>query len=1405
MGRRKKVVALISAVVVLAFAILAYFSVQKYRAGEINAPEAPKVTWTGAGTDDLCGGQLGSGNWWSCPLNWSTGVLPSQADDVIFDSSSSKNAVIDSLFPGAVNGITLYSNYGGTVTQQRDLSILKDFQQHGGVFNSNPTYQFGVGGSFYVADNQVSDGTVNAIRSDSQGNIYIGGTFTSISGLPIKYFAKFDGKKWSAVGDEFDNVINAIAVDSQDNVYVGGTFSKIGNLTVNGIAKWNGANWSDLAGGLTDGYGATPTSTTVKILVIDDQDRLYVGGTFESAGGVGRVNHIARWTGANWEKIGNGVGSTVTAANDGNSYLNGYVNNIIIENNSDPAAVDKDIYLGGSFSNICGNDLCNTNNTVGNHLIKYDGKTGVLSSLGGMKSAVGSMIFDSINRLTVYSGSGITSGSGSTCSIGYLENGVWYCHNTYGGSINRFIKINGVVYAGGTNNWPGALTNFNEAIKGAPNYNYYASSVPLGSGVDGTVYDLANVGGVLYAAGSFTGGIVKYLPAETNKAKQLVSPFQRSMFSRYSGDGTIGSAYQVFDVYGLQAAKLVPDKYYALANDIDGSTTTRWNETNGFLPIGTQMNAFSGNFQGNNHSINGLSLAGFDQYAGLFGYINKTGVVSGLNITQAALSSNKSVKYVGILAGKNLGLLSNINVSGAITINSPSSNPGQSIGGAVGYNTNLNYGTRAAQTGVPDYSPTVNYAVNDKVFSARVYVAIKPSIGVPVDNTTYWRGTGDVDVFSLSNITANVNITGTNISDVGGILGTQEKIAIKTGGYPYLYEASRIFEILSGLNSSGSIHLTNSWGNIGGLVGRQDYEFATIKDSVSSSSIELVNADATGILGNSTENIGGIAGYSFGPILNSHASGNFNLTVNGENIDLNNIGGVVGKIDNPSSLNPILDTSYSEVNIVINGSNGAVFGVGGLVGDSKIAPIKDSYSQGNITVDSTGVIRNIGGLAGSIFQSNITNSYSSNGLSVDNHTASNQLATGNIGGLAGLTVDSNIDLSKSTGSVTVNGDSSCTNAGAIGGLVGNFAGGPSYYIKRSFASGNISANCVAVGGLAGIAAGNIDQSFATGSTQGMIKVGGLVGYALGGGLGNTISNSFAYGDVTSNATSGTSSYTGGFLGFSRNTFISNSYSLGRVSGQGPSGGFVGAYDKRDSDFSKSFYLKDTDYNNLSSVGLEMVNGETGSGNNANAELLVKLSGISKSNFRIQSNFTDWDFVNTWAINNNLSYPYLKSFVSLSPVISTVAASNVAASTTTLNGNIENINGFKPYVRGFMYGTDTANPTIVILDSSNSSWNGDFGSGNYSAALPNLSSGNYSFRAFSASVGGTAFGAWNQFVVGNGNRKTGDINGDSKIDEMDFTLLLFNWGSNPGNHFADINADGSVSDSDFTILLYWWGK
>ncbi len=63
-----------------------------------------------------------------------------------------------------------------------------------------------------------------------------------------------------------------------------------------------------------------------------------------------------------------------------------------------------------------------------------------------------------------------------------------------------------------------------------------------------------------------------------------------------------------------------------------------------------------------------------------------------------------------------------------------------------------------------------------------------------------------------------------------------------------------------------------------------------------------------------------------------------------------------------------------------------------------------------------------------------------------------------------------------------------------------------------------------------------------------------------------------------------------------------------------------------------------------------------------------------------------------------------------------------------------------------------------------------------------------------------------FYVGKSASNTGvcpgaDLNKDKKVNLIDFSILLFYWGTN--NTCADQNKNGKVDLIDFSIMLYNW--
>ena len=103
--------------------------------------------------------------------------------------------------------------------------------------------------------------------------------------------------------------ISAMVRMPNGDVVVGGNFSTAGGQACANIARWNGAGWAPLGNGVS--VGATGSlSTSVSALLVDQGGDLWVGGHFTTAGTVAAIN-VARWDGVAWSPAGSGLQEAV--------------------------------------------------------------------------------------------------------------------------------------------------------------------------------------------------------------------------------------------------------------------------------------------------------------------------------------------------------------------------------------------------------------------------------------------------------------------------------------------------------------------------------------------------------------------------------------------------------------------------------------------------------------------------------------------------------------------------------------------------------------------------------------------------------------------------------------------------------------------------------------------------------------------------------------------------------------------------------------------------------------------------------------------------------------------------------------------------------------------------------------
>ena len=143
---------------------------------------------------------------------------------------------------------------------------------------------------------------------------------------------------WDHLGDRgtptshsLDAAASALAVTS-DGLYVGGSFEDAGGLgSADRIAKWNGSNWSAVSSADAQ---FSPGSRVDAIAVTGG--KVYAGGTFTNAGGEPDADHLAVWDGTSWEPFCTVPGETIA----------GNVNALQV--------IAGTLYVGGDFQNGAG-------------------------------------------------------------------------------------------------------------------------------------------------------------------------------------------------------------------------------------------------------------------------------------------------------------------------------------------------------------------------------------------------------------------------------------------------------------------------------------------------------------------------------------------------------------------------------------------------------------------------------------------------------------------------------------------------------------------------------------------------------------------------------------------------------------------------------------------------------------------------------------------------------------------------------------------------------------------------------------------------------------------------------------------------------------------------------------------
>ncbi len=526
------------------------------------------------------------------------------------------------------------------------------------------------------------------------------------------------------------------------------------------------------------------------------------------------------------------------------------------------------------------------------------------------------------------------------------------------GSGGNTLWSNAANWSGGVVPVAGDSVTFTGAVNCTIDTAVNVANITLDSNFTGTITQRANV----TITNNYVQQAGKWVDATPTQHTFTVGnsfsiPTAPAAFNRYGPQ--INGAYQVRDVFDLQAMQGYLTSNFKLTRDLDASNTANWNGGTGFEPIGYTTNdpwftkgvvksvapthAFRGIFNGGEHTISGLTIDRPDENGlGLFAYTASGATVRDVGLLDVHITGGYGV--AGIVGG-NLGTVNNCYLTGQVA-------GYRYVGGIVGGNVGiiLDSHSSAAMNGTEDVGGLAG--------------------------TTFGK---------IDNSYATGNVIGNDRAEnIGGLAGS--------GKDPHTI-----------LNSfaTGNVSAGDKSKCVGGLVG--DNTGGSITNSFSTGSVTVGDGDFPEGSINYTEQvsqIGGFTGYNGGSITKSYALGNVSASDNGFGFPANDVGGFVGSND------AIISDSYAQGNVMAGNvsssvggfagynsnaitraySTGSVsvgsdsFGTGGLVGyNSKTGSISNSFTVTSFVGGGHGSY-DTGGLVGYNNGGTITNSYFTDGV-----------------------------------------------------------------------------------------------------------------------------------------------------------------------------------------------------------------------------------------------------------------------------------------------------------------------------------------------------------------------------------------------------------------------------------------
>lgn len=154
-------------------------------------------------------------------------------------------------------------------------------------------------GSAFSALGSGMNNTVYSIVVHPDGKVYVGGQFTTGNGVTLNGIGYWNGSTFVAMGSTAglsggSALTRAILVRRNGDVVIGGDFTSAGGTSCAYVAKWNGAAFAPLGTGM---------DSSVICFAELPNGGLLAGGAFSTAGGLTLTDRLAQWNGYTWAAL----------------------------------------------------------------------------------------------------------------------------------------------------------------------------------------------------------------------------------------------------------------------------------------------------------------------------------------------------------------------------------------------------------------------------------------------------------------------------------------------------------------------------------------------------------------------------------------------------------------------------------------------------------------------------------------------------------------------------------------------------------------------------------------------------------------------------------------------------------------------------------------------------------------------------------------------------------------------------------------------------------------------------------------------------------------------------------------------------------------------------------------------